>query len=161
MALLSFLANPLAWWYTDRGDIARGEEADRQNAALSKDLLDRGAMTQEDYTTAISNYNADGGDAQSDTPVTWWNVPDSAVSAAQADIKQEVNTGLEEGQRNVETAVRDTVSQTTSGAFRLAFRAVPLWIWALAALAGLIYLGNRLGLFDLAERKLKVRIARS
>lgn len=158
MALLSILSDPLAWWYTDRADIARGEEADRQNEALTKKLEAQGKMSQADADLALRHYNADGGDAAQAAPIDWWNVPASALDYAQADIKTEVDAGLEQGQRNVEKTIKDTVNATAGGAARLAWGAIPWWIWALAILAAVAWLGNVLGIWSLAGRKLRSAI---
>lgn len=111
-------------WITDfdRTAYEEGLEADRKNRELTEDLRRRGLISQENYDIAARHYEESLG-----------YDPDAAI----ADSFEE---GFYEGADNIRNFAGDTINTVVGTPLRL----IPWQVW----LAGAIYLGWRLGLFN-------------
>jgi len=103
-------------------DEARGRAADDANAALNKEMHERGLLSDDDYKTAQANIDR------------------GRIDDAEAEIDQAFLEGLDEGAANVRSTIGGTINTVIGTPLKL----IPWQVWLAAA----IYLAFRLGLFD-------------
>jgi len=118
---MSWLPNWLLGTDPDE-DERRGAEADAKNEALNKKLHDEGLLDDSEYADARRN------------------IERGRIVDASDQVDQAFLEGLDEGAGNI----RRTVGGTVNLAIGTPLKLIPWQIW----LAGALYLGFRLGLFD-------------
>lgn len=115
------------------GEAARSDRLDAELRAHNARRVERGVMTPDDYLRFEERLG------QNDSSTFDQQVEDAFVEGARE--------GLEKQQQ----AVKRTLTATVKAAVGF----VPWWAWVILAVAGLAWLANSLGLFQLLKRKVQ------
>ena len=105
-------------WLTgfDRENYERGLEAERKSQELNKGLLERGLIDEQTFRESEANFARDDN----------------------FDPDAEINAGFVEGLNEGVNNVRGTIGSVVSFPFRL----IPWQLWAIGAIALLVYMGG-------------------